>query len=100
MAGSFAPTDSLRGLAWGLDGTALVGACALLTVRYFRLGNDLAAAGFLVFVAAETLIVSGSAMDLVASVPIVGAGFALWAASLALVSASGAMPRWINAIGF
>lgn len=100
MAGTFAPNASLRGLAWGIDGTALVAATALLTVRYFRRGNDLAAAGFLVYVAAETLIVSGSAMDLVGSVPTVGAGFALWAASLALVSASGAMPRWINAIGF
>ena len=32
MAGSFAPSASLRGLAWGLDGVALVVAGALLTV--------------------------------------------------------------------
>ena len=100
IAGTFAPSAPMRAIAWGLDGTALVVAAALLTVRYFRRGNDLAAAGFLVFVAAETLIVSGSAMDLVASAPQFAAGLALWSAALVLVGASGVMPRWISAVGF
>jgi hypothetical protein len=99
MAGTFAPA-SLRGLAWGLDGTALIVATALLTLHYFRRGEDLAAAGFLVFVAGETLIVAGSAMDLVASVPLFAAGAGLWAASLLLVNASGVMPRALRLIGF
>jgi hypothetical protein len=64
MAGTFAPSASLRGLAWGLDGTALIVATALLTVHHLRRGNDLLAAGYLVFVAGETLILSGAAMDL------------------------------------
>jgi len=100
IAGTFAPSAPMRAIAWGLDGTALVVAAALLTVRYVRRGNDLAAAGFLVFVAAETLIVSGSAMDLVASAPQFAAGLALWSAALVLVGASGVMPRWISAVGF
>lgn len=100
IAGTFAPSASMRALAWGIDGTALVVASALLTVRYFRRGNDLAAAGFLVFVAAETLIVSGSAMDLVESAPLFAAGVALWSASLILVGASGVMPRWLSLVGF
>ncbi len=99
MAGTFAPSASWRGLAWGLDGTALVVAAALLTIHHFRRGNDVAAAGFLVFVAGEALIVSGAAMDLVASAPSFAAGTALWAASLALVSASGAMPGLVRAVG-
>ena len=99
MAGTFAPSASLRGLAWGLDGTALVVAAALLAVHYVRRGNDLAAAGFLVFVAGETLILSGSAMTLEASVPTVGAGMSLWAASLVLVSASSTMPTLVRATG-
>ena len=41
----------------GLDGTALVVA-ALLTIHHSRRGNELAAAGFLVFVAGEALILS------------------------------------------
>ncbi len=100
VAGAFAPSASLRGLAWGLDGTALVVATALLTVHYFRRGEDLAAAGFLVFMAGETLIVSGSAMELTASVPTFGAGAALWAAALLMVGASGVMPRLLNGISY
>jgi hypothetical protein len=69
MAGTFAPSASLRGLAWGVDGTALIVATALLTVHHLRRGNDLAAAGFLVFVVGETLILSGAGMDLEASAP-------------------------------
>jgi hypothetical protein len=99
MAGTFAPA-SLRGLAWGLDGTALVLATALLTVHHLRRGNDVVAAGYLVFVVGEGLIVSGAAMDVVASAPSFAAGVALWATSLALVSAAGVMPAVVRGTGF
>jgi len=42
MAGTFARSAAWRGLAWGLDGTALIVASALLAVHDFRRGNDLA----------------------------------------------------------
>ena len=100
MAGTFAPSAALRGLAWGIDGVALVVAVALLAVHFIRTGHNLAAAGFLVFLAAETLIVSGSAMDLVASAPVVGAGAGLWAASLTLVSASPVYNKVVRGLGF
>ncbi len=48
----------------------------------------------------EGLIVSCSAMDLVASAPTFAAGVALWAASLAMVGASGVMPPVVRATGF
>ena len=99
VAGTFAPSPSLRALAWGIDGTALVVAASLLAVYHVRRQNDLAAAGFLVFVAGETLVVAGSAMELKASVASFGAGAALWAASLALVSASNVMPVLVRAVG-
>jgi len=99
MAGTFAPSAELRGVAWGLDGTALVVAAALLTVHHFRRGNDLVAAGFLVFVAGQTLIVSGAAVDLAASSPSFAAGAGLWAASLVLVSAPRLMPAWVRIVG-
>ena len=54
------------------------------------------AAGYLVFVAGETLIVAGSAMDLDESAPLFAAGVALWAASLLLVSAPNVMPVWLR----
>ena len=72
LAGTFAPSASLRGLAWGIDGIALVMACSLLTLRFFRLGQEMVAAGFLVFAIGEGLIVSGAAMDLAQSAPSFG----------------------------
>jgi hypothetical protein len=47
MAGTFAPSAALRGLAWGVDGVALVMAGALLTLAFYRKGQDLVASGFL-----------------------------------------------------
>jgi len=57
------------------------------------------AAGFLVFLAAETLIVSGSAMELGATTPVFAAGAGLWAAALALTSTSGALPAFVRVTG-
>jgi hypothetical protein len=99
MAGSFAPTAALRGLAWGTDGIALVVGSALLGLLHLRRGDVQLAAGFLVFLAGETLIVSGSAMDLAASAPSFAAGTGLWSAALALVSASPIMPRLVRVTG-
>ena len=98
MAGTFVPSASLRGLLWGLDGIALIVATALLTIHHFRRGHDVVAAGFLVFVVGETLIVASAAMDLVASGPVFAAGAGLWAASLALVSAPNVMPSWVRVV--
>ena len=99
MAGTFAPSASLRGLAWGIDGTALIVSAALLTLHHLRRGSDLAAAGFLVFALGETLIVSGAAATLEASTPSFGAGVALWGAGLILVSSSRTMPPLVRAAG-
>ena len=98
MAGTFVQSDTTRGLLWGLDGTALIVATAILTIHHVRRGNDAVAAGFLVFVAAETLIVAGSAMDLEAVRPLFAAGAALWAASMTLVSAPRVMPMWLRSV--
>ena len=100
LAGTLAPSASWRGLAWGIDGTALVVASALLAVHHCRRNDALAAAGFLVFVAGETLVVSGSAMTLEAGAPSFAAGVGLWAASLVLVGASRVMPVSVRVVGF
>jgi len=100
IAGTFAPDAALRGLAWGVDGTALVLAAALLMVHHLRLGNDMMAAGYAIFGIGEALIVSGSAVELTASGPVFGAGSALWAASLALVSAPKVLPSLVRGFGF
>ena len=99
MAGTFAPSDSLRGLAWGIDGMSLVMASALLTIIYLKAGQDLVAAGFLAFAIGQGLVVSVSAMPLAASVPSFGAGVGLWAVGLALVSAPSTFPLIIRLVG-
>jgi hypothetical protein len=98
MLGTFSPS-SVRDVAWGLDGTALVLGAALLAVHYVVRGHELLAAGFLVFVAGQTLVVSGSAMEPSASTPLFAAGAGLWAASLALISASTLMPVFVRVTG-
>ena len=99
MAGTLAPSDSLRGLAWGIDGIALVMACSLLTLRFFRMGQEIVAAGFLVFAIGESLLVSGAAMDLARSAPSFGGGVGLWAAGLVLISVPHAFPLAVRLLG-
>ena len=99
LAGSFAPSPALRGLAWGIDGVALTVAAALLAVHFLGRGNQLIAAGFLVFIAGQALVLSGSAMSLEASAPSFAAGAGLWAAALVLISAPSVMPRPVRALG-
>jgi hypothetical protein len=99
LGGSFAPTQSLRALAWGIDGIALVVAAALLAVHFLRHGQDTVAAGFLVFLAGQTLVVSGSALSLEASAASFAAGAGLWAAALMLISTPRVMPIAVRALG-
>jgi len=99
MAGTFAPSTSLRGLAWGIDGIALVMASPLLTLRFFRMGQEIVAAGFLVFAIGESLLVSGAAMDLARSAPSFGGGVGLWAAGLVLISAPRVFPMVVRLLG-
>jgi len=100
LAGTFAPTAGVRGVLWGIDGVALIVSAALLALYYLRLRNEIAAAGFLVFLAGEALILSSAAMELTSSGPVFGAGAALWAAALYLVSASNAFALWNRVVGF
>jgi len=99
MAGTFAPTPQLRALAWGVDGTGIIVACALLAVHYLRRGDVQLSAGFLVFLVAETLVTSGVAVEPSAFSPIFAPGAGLWAAALALISTSPALPIFVRATG-
>lgn len=99
MAGSFVPSEQLRGLLWGIDGVSLVIASALLTVHFFRKGEDIVAAGYIVFAVGQGLIVSGAAMSLAASIPSFGAGAGLWAAALLLISVPRVFPLVVRLLG-
>ena len=99
MVGTFVSDPDVRAVAWGLDGTLLCVGSALLAAHHARRGDELLTAGFLVYLAGQTLVVSGSAMSFEASGPTFAAGAALWAASLMLVSASPAMPLFVRVTG-
>ena len=99
MAGTFVEQASLRQVFWAIDGVGLVVATSLLTVRFFRSGNDCVAAGFLVFAIGESLLVSGTAAGLEASVPSFGGGVALWAAALLLTSIPKEFATWVRLVG-
>jgi hypothetical protein len=98
LAGTLVEAASLRQAFWAIDGIGLVVASALLTVKYFRKGNDWVAAGFLVFAIGEGLVVAGAAAE-VAGVPSFGSGVALWAAALLLTSIPREFATWVRAAG-
>ena len=98
VAGTFASSASLRGLLWGIDGVALVVAGALLTIYHFDRKNNLLAAGFLVFLAGQTLVLSTAATPLDSAGPVFAAGVSLWAASLVMISVPAVMPLWVRVV--
>jgi hypothetical protein len=100
MAGSFVPSEKWRGLAWGIDGVSLVIAGALLAVHFYRRGEDLVAAGYLVFVVGQGLVLSTAAMSLSAATPLFGAGASLWAAALVLIGAGRVYPLIVRLLRF
>src|SRR2546421_2183322 len=95
MAGTFVTNPSLQSTLWEIDSVSLVMATALLTLKHFRQGNDIVAAGFIVFAIGEAVVLSGTAAGLAGSVPSFAAGTALWATSLMLVSIRGQFPVWV-----
>jgi hypothetical protein len=99
VVGTFVPQDSLRQTLWAIDGVALVVATALLTVKFGRQGRDCVAAGFLVFVAGESLLLAGNAAGLSGSVPSFGGGVALWSASLFMTSIPSTFATWTRMAG-
>jgi hypothetical protein len=86
LAGTIVTQQNLRAACWGIDAVGLIVATALLALKYFRAGNDIVSAGFLVFAIGEAVILSGTAATLEASVPSFAAGTALWSAALLLTS--------------
>ena len=99
LAGTFVASPELRETLWMIDGVALVVAAALLTMKYQRLGNDCVAAGFLTFLAGESLLLAGNAAGLEASVPSYVGGISLWAAALILIGAANTFALWMRLTG-
>jgi hypothetical protein len=99
MAGTFVVQPNLQAVLWAIDAAGLVMATALLALKYFRAGHDLVAGGFLVFAIGEAILLSGTAAGPAASVPSFGAGTALWATALLLVSSPSVLPTIARVLG-
>ena len=99
MAGTFVTSASLRGLLWGIDGILLLVAAALLATHHFRKGNDMIAAGFLVYIAGQTLVLATAGMSPTDGAALFGAGGALWAAALLIVSIPKVAAAWVRIVG-
>ncbi len=87
-------------MLWAIDGVALIVATSLLAVHYFRKGCDSIAAGFLIYAIGESVMLGGTAGDLIVSVPAFAAGTALWAAALLLTSAPPVFALWTRIAGW
>src|SRR6266478_4240396 len=99
MVGTVVTERNLQAASWGIDGVGLVVATSLLTLKFFRKGNDLVAAGFLVFAIGEGVMLSGTAASLAESVPAFAAGTALWSAALLLTSVPKEFASLVRLVG-
>jgi hypothetical protein len=99
LAGTLVTDRYLQATLWGIDSVGLVMATALLTVKFFRKGCDVIAAGFLVFAIGESVMLSGTAAGLTGSIPSFAAGTALWATALVLVSIPNEFAAWVRFVG-
>ena len=99
MLGTMVADRSLQAAFWAVDGLGLVMATALLALKFFRKGNDVVAAGFLVFTIGESVMLAGTAESLAGSVPSFAAGTALWSAALLLTSVPKEFAIWIRVVG-
>ena len=79
MVGTIVTQRNLQAASWGVDGVGLVVATTLLALKFFRSGNDVVAAGFLVFA--------------------IAAGAALWSAALLRTSVSREFAVWVRLAG-
>jgi hypothetical protein len=99
MAGSIVPSDTFRNLAWAMGSTGIILAGALLTMYYFRKGNDIMAAGFLILSIAESTVFSSCATSLNDNISSFGAGVILWALSISVISLQKIFPLFVRCTG-
>ena len=100
LAGSFAPTDSLRCIAWVIDGVGLTIACFILAIYYYRKGLGVTAIGFLVFGVGECFILSSTSIDLEEHTSTFGVGVSLWAMALFIISSQPTYPVFVRCTGW
>ena len=99
MAGSMIQEPVLQNCEWEISSVGLISACAILTLKYFRAGNDFLAAGFLLFAIGEAVMSGGTVSGLVGAQPTFAAGMALYIPALWLISVPKNFAVWIRIAG-
>lgn len=99
LAGTFAGQPNVRAICWGIDGVGVVVATTLMALDFASKKREIMAAGFLVFAIGEGVMLSGTAAGAVGGIPAFGAGTALWAAGLLLISGPKGFPLWVRSFG-
>lgn len=99
MIGSIVPSDTARNILWAIDSCGLILATALLTIYFFRKGDDIVAAGFLIFPIAQSVIWLSSSVSVDQNIPAFGTGLGLWSLSIAVVSSQKVFPLFVRITG-
>ena len=99
LACSFAPTDTLRCIAWTMDGISLIISCVLLTLYFYRRQSTIPSIGFLVFAVGEIFIVASTGLDIHDHVQTFAVGTGLWAIALLIISSQKVYPIIIRCTG-
>ena len=99
MAGSMTNEPILQNCEWEISSVGMISACALLTMKYFRSGNDFLAAGFFLLAIGEAVMSGGTVSGLVGAQPTFAAGMALYIPALWLISFPNSFAIWIRIAG-
>ena len=99
IIGAVMASDIARNILWAIDGSGLILAAALLALYFSKKGHDIAAAGFLIFIVAESVVFLSTAGNLNENISVFGTGTCLWALSIGVVSSQKLFPLFVRITG-
>jgi hypothetical protein len=99
MAGTIVSSDHVRAVCWAIDSVGLIIATTIMALTFVRSGRLEVAAGFLIYAIGESVMLSGTALSLEASIPAFAAGTALWSAGFTLTSVPRVFAGWTRLAG-
>src|SRR5438045_4065984 len=99
LAGSMVKEVNLQNSLYEISSLGLIAAAVLMALKFYRAGNDLLSAGFLLLGIAEAVMSGGTASGQIGMQPAFGAGMALYAPALLLISLPKGFPIWTRIPG-
>ncbi|MBI1307243.1 MAG: hypothetical protein GC181_11625 [Bacteroidetes bacterium] len=100
IAGMIFQEPLLQVAVFEISSLSLVVALSVLTFKYFRSGNDLVAAGYLIFAVGESVMTAGAAGGMYQGMASFGAGMLLYVPALLLISLPKELPIIPRITGF